>query len=141
DLDALLGVRGSDRAKWLQDRAGRKLSDTIKSAAASARSVQDLHAALLPVVDLAATPDLIPKGAMVLQPSEERRRSGSHYTPRALTAAIVRTTLAPVIDRLREGSNKPPRPEQILDLKVCDPAMGSGAFLVETCRFLSDLLV
>jgi len=34
------------------------------------------------VVDPAATPDLVPKGAMVLQPSEERRRSGSHYTPR-----------------------------------------------------------
>src|SRR5207245_8904246 len=34
-----------------------------------------------------------------------------------------------------------PTPEQILDLKVCDPAMGSGAFLVETCRLLGDELV
>ena len=33
------------------------------------------------------------------------------------------------------------RPEQILDLKVCDPAMGSGAFLVETCRQLADALI
>ena len=31
--------------------------------------------------------------------------------------------------------------EQILALKVCDPAMGSGAFLVQTCRFLSARLV
>jgi hypothetical protein len=30
---------------------------------------------------------------------------------------------------------------QILDLKVCDPAMGSGAFLVEACRQLGDALV
>jgi len=29
----------------------------------------------------------------------------------------------------------------ILDLKVCDPAMGSGAFLVEACRQLGDALV
>ena len=36
---------------------------------------------------------------------------------------------------------KSPRPEQILDLKVCDPAMGSGAFLVEACRQLGDALV
>ena len=34
-----------------------------------------------------------------------------------------------------------PTPEQILDLKVCDPAMGSGAFLVEACRQLGDALV
>jgi hypothetical protein len=32
-------------------------------------------------------------------------------------------------------------PKQILDLKVCDPAMGSGAFLVEVCRQLADHLV
>ncbi|MFN9248107.1 MAG: Eco57I restriction-modification methylase domain-containing protein, partial [Planctomycetota bacterium] len=34
-----------------------------------------------------------------------------------------------------------PHPQQILDLQVCDPAMGSGAFLVETCRFLGDELI
>ena len=102
------------------------------------RTLEDLHAALLPVIDLAATPDLVPKGAMVLQPSEERRRSGSHYTPRALTEPIVRTTLEPILARLRGADGRPPRPAQILDLKVCDPAMGSGAFLVEACRQLGD---
>lgn len=34
-----------------------------------------------------------------------------------------------------------PKPDQLLDLKVCDPAMGSGAFLVEACRQLADHLV
>jgi hypothetical protein len=33
------------------------------------------------------------------------------------------------------------RPEAVLDLKVCDPAMGSGAFLVEACRALGERLV
>ena len=74
---------------------------------------------------------------MVLQPSDERRRSGSHYTPRTLTEPIVATTFRPILERL--GPN--PTPEQILDLKVCDPAMGSGAFLVAVCRFLAELLV
>ena len=80
-------------------------------------TVEDLHAALLPVIDPAATPDLVPKGAMVLQPSEERRRSGSHYTPRTLTEPIVRTTLGPVLERLRGAGGGPPRPAQILDLR------------------------
>src|SRR5207245_2559108 len=131
DLDALLREPTEKRERSLQDRADRKIPDSVKKAMAAAASVEDLHAALLPVIDAAATPDLVPKGAIVLQPSEERRRSGSHYTPRALTKPIVETTLAPILARLREADGRPPRPAKILDLKVCDPAMGSGAFLVE----------
>ena len=117
------------------------MSDKVKTAAKGAETLEDLHAALLPVIDLAASPELVPKGAIVLQPSEERRRSGSHYTPRDLTEPIVQTTLKPILDRLREGQRSLPRPEKILELKVCDPAIGSGAFLVEACRQLGDALV
>lgn len=34
-----------------------------------------------------------------------------------------------------------PPSERILNLKICDPAMGSGAFLVEACRYLADRVV
>jgi hypothetical protein len=141
DLEALLREPAKKREKWLQDYADRKISDKVAKATSGAATLGDLHAALLPVIDAAATPDLVPMGAMVLQPSEERRRSGSHYTPRALTEPIVRTTLEPILARLRGVDGGPPRPAQILDLKVCDPAMGSGAFLVEACRQLGDALV
>jgi len=141
DLEALLRESAGKRETWLQDRADRKFTDSAKKAVAAAGTLEDLHSALLTAIDAAATPDLVPRGAMVLQPSEERRRSGSHYTPRALTEPIVRTTLEPVLARLRGEDGAPPRPEQILDLKVCDPAMGSGAFLVEACRQLGDALV
>ncbi len=141
DLETLLEVPSGKRAKWIQDRADRKLSDKVKKAVVEASTLEELHVALMPVIDLAATPDLVPKGAMVLQPSDERRRSGSHYTPRTLTEPIVRTTLEPILTRLRDVDGRPSQPEQILDLKVCDPAMGSGAFLVEACRQLGDALV
>ncbi len=141
DLEALLLEPATKRTQWLQDRAERKLTDTVQKAVVEASTLEDLHAALLPVVDHAATPDLVPKGTMVLQPSEERRRSGSHYTPRALTEPIVRMTLEPILMHLRGPDGRPPKPHQILDLKVCDPAMGSGAFLVEACRQLGDALV
>ncbi|MEH2400632.1 MAG: DNA methyltransferase [Nostoc sp.] len=62
---------------------------------------------------------------------------GSHYTPRALTEPIVKETLRPVLSALGEC----PTPEQILALKVCDLAVGSGAFLVEACRQLAEKLV
>jgi hypothetical protein len=141
DLEALLREPPAKREKWIMDRADRKLSGAVKTATAKAMSIEDLHAALLPAIDQAATPDLVPKGAMVLQPGEERRRSGSHYTPRTLTEPIVRTTLEPILARLRAPDGRPPEPAQILDLKVCDPAMGSGAFLVEACRQLGDAVV
>lgn len=141
DLEALLAEAGGNRAKTIERRGERKLTDRVKNAVSDATRLDELHAALLPVVDLAATPDLVPRGAMVLQPSEARRRSGSHYTPRELTAPIVQTTLDPIIDQLRGADGKPPRPETILELKVCDPAMGSGAFLVEACRYLGDALL
>ena len=141
DIEAFLEEYPAKRSKWVQDRTDRKLTDKVLKAVKGAASLEDLHAALHTVVDLHATPDLVPKGAMALQPSEERRRSGSHYTPRALTEPIVRTTLEPILARLREADGRPLRPAQILDLKVCDPAMGSGAFLVEACRQLGDALV
>ena len=85
----------------------------------------------------AVTPNVVPPGAMIFQPSNERRKSGSHYTPSSLTGPIVEAALAPVLKQL--GDN--PKPQQILNLKICDPAMGSGAFLVQACRQLGDELM
>ena len=141
DLDALLEQPSGGRARWLQAHADRKLTDTVAKGLRASETVEDLHVALDRVLDKDATPDLVPPGALVLQPNEERRRSGSHYTPRELTEPIVRHTLAPILERLRGEDGRPPTPVQILDLKVCDPAMGSGAFLVETCRQLADALI
>jgi hypothetical protein len=142
DLEALLAEPPDKRKKWLDENCtGRDFADKVQNAVKDAATIEDLHAALYPAIDRGATPDLVPQGAMILQPSEERRRSGSHYTPRTLTEPIVRTTLEPILARLRESEGRPPRPAQILDLKICDPAMGSGAFLVEACRQLGDALV
>ena len=141
DLDALLAQPRGDRARWLKARADRNVTDTVAKGLRAAQTVDDLHVALDRMLDKDATPDLVPPGALALQPNEERRRSGSHYTPRELTEPIVRHALAPVLDRLRGEDGRAPTPAQILDLKVCDPAMGSGAFLVEACRQLADALV
>ena len=141
DLDALLAQPNARRGRWLQERADRTITDRVAKGLREAETVDDLHVALDRVLDKDATPDITPLGALVLQPNEERRRSGSHYTPRELTEPIVRHTLAPLLDRLKSKDGRAPTPEQILDLKICDPAMGSGAFLVETCRQLADALI
>ena len=139
NLEELAEVPPGARVKWVRDRTERKLTATVTKPLKAAEGVTELHAVLAKVVDTAATPDLVPRGAMILQPSDERRRSGSHYTPRELTEPIVRKALEPVLQRM--GNGRGPRPAELLDLKVCDPAMGSGAFLVEVCRQLADELV
>ena len=139
DLEKLAEVAPAARAKWVRDRTDRKLTPTVAKPLRAADGVTDVHAALEKVVDTAATPDLVPRGAMILQPSDERRRSGSHYTPRELTAPIVEKALEPVLEGLGKGGV--PTAAQLLELKICDPAMGSGAFLVEVCRQLAERVV
>ena len=141
DMEALLAEQSNGRAKWLQGRTDRKLTPKVSRAVRNAETIEGLLAVLDSVIDKEATPDIVPRNAIILQPSEERRRSGSHYTPRELTEPIVRNTLEPMLKRLRGARNRSPRPEQIMEIKVCDPAMGSGAFLVEVCRQLGDALV
>lgn len=137
NLDALLATKPADRVKWIAEKSDQKLTGQAAESLKSAATIEALLAGLDRKIAHLATPNVVPKGAMVLQPSDERRRSGSHYTPRSLTEPIVRTTLKPILEQLGEH----PRPEQILALKVCDSAMGSGAFLVEACRQLGDALV
>ena len=60
---------------------------------------------------------------------DRRKSSGTFYTPRAVTASLVRRTLGPLISERSA--------EQILGLRILDPAMGSGAFLVAACRYLA----
>ncbi|MBX5131263.1 N-6 DNA methylase [Rhizobium lentis] len=136
-LDTLLSQKPNDRQKWLKDRA-IKLSAKQAKGVKEAADVPALLEAFGGLIDLRASPDgsAIGPGAPYLQPTEERRRSGSHYTPRSLTEPIVRHALEPVFERIGAKAS----PEAVLALKVCDPACGSGAFLVEACRQLGARL-
>ena len=96
--------------------------------------------------DTQGYPVVIHAGSVYVTSGTDRRSTGTHYTPRSLTEPVVKTTLEPLLYRgVDEGSEATPEnlisPAQILSLKICDPACGSGAFLVQTCRYLSELLV
>ena len=137
DLDQFLELESGKRPKALQDATGQKVTGAAAAAIGDAAEPADVVATLDRKVDRDATPDIAPPGTPILQPTDERRRSGSHYTPRSLTEPIVAETLRPIFERLGPRAD----PEQILDLKVLDPATGSGAFLVEACRQLAARLV
>lgn len=140
DLAALAARKGAERAKFLKEEADRgQLPAKVASALGAAKDMAGLAEALRPIVDERGSPggQPAPPGTPLLQPTDERRRTGSHYTPRSLTEPIVRHALEPAFERIGAEA----RPEAVLALKVCDPAMGSGAFLVEACRQLAARLV
>ena len=99
-------------------------------------------------------------GRIVIRPNPYARKdSGSFYTPQELVDLIVGRTLKPLVDERLEAferksndlkSDRRPKSERraelskldpaeaVLDLKVLDPAMGSGHFLVTAVDYLSD---
>jgi hypothetical protein len=108
----------------------------------------DLAVAAAPIHRFLAERGVVRPGGLYVTGSDARRMQGAHYTTTTLTEPIVRHTLEPLVYRCEEGAPGvylEPRqvraPEAILELKVCDPAMGSGAFLVQVVRYLGDRLV
>ena len=136
-LDSLLEQKSAERQKWLKEQS-ISLSAKQAKGVKEAGSIPALLEAFGGAIDERASPDraTIAAGTPYLQPTAERRRSGSHYTPRSLTEPIVRHALEPAFERIGATAS----PEAVLALKVLDPACGSGAFLVEACRQLGTRL-
>ena len=65
----------------------------------------------------------------------ERRQTGSYYTPPELVRELVDSALVPVMDeRLQSAKTSDAKEEALLSLRVCDPAAGSGHFLLAAAR-------
>jgi hypothetical protein len=97
-------------------------------------------------MDTFGYPAIVPAGSVFVTQGSDRRETGTHYTPKTLTEEIVRYTLEPLVYRgVAEGKPKEDwqlkSAAELLNLKICDMAMGSGAFLVQTCRYLAQRLV
>lgn len=72
-----------------------------------------------------------PKGSFVFRLSgRDRQRSASYYTPEVLTKCVVKHALAELIAEDTKA-------EQILEYRICEPALGSGAFLNEAINQLA----
>lgn len=79
-------------------------------------------------------------GDFVLESASGRRKgSGSFYTPAEITEYLAHAALDPFTERILATAGEDPAvaAQAILSLRVCDPAMGSGAFLVQAARVLA----
>jgi hypothetical protein len=75
-----------------------------------------------------------------------RRMSGTHYTPLPVAESLVRSTLEPLV-YVGPADNQPGNhwklrsATELLNLRICDPACGSGVLLIQACRYLADRVV
>lgn len=73
--------------------------------------------------------------------STERKTTASYYTPKALIDILIRRVLVPVVEEKLMGITNPKEAERaLLSIKVCDPACGSGSFLLATMDYLGEIL-
>ncbi|MEV5826050.1 type IIL restriction-modification enzyme MmeI [Spirillospora sp. NPDC052242] len=149
---------------WLKDECGATPKQVEKSLGTAPNTEQAaaLHAACdndeelagrirpffgLLRPDLRGDPTVYPAGSVLFTQVGDRRATGTHYTPKSLAQEIVQHTLAPLCHRPGPAEGAPedewrPKPaDELLSLKVCDPAMGSGAFLVSACRYIAERVV
>jgi hypothetical protein len=150
--------------QYLEEITGRKattiqknLSQTLEKQTERSKLMgacdnkQDLFEHILPFAGLLRKDTfgnyvIITPGSIYVTRGDDRRSTGTHYTPRSLTEPIVQHALDPLV-YIGPAEGWPREQWQlraaaeILDLRICDMAMGSGAFLVQTCRYLSEKLV
>jgi len=151
-LAELLQERSGSSASRVRNDLAKAVDDTLADRLLTAcQGDTQLRDRVKPYAHLLRTdpwgyPLVYPAGAFIVTTGSDRRETGTHYTPKSLTEAIVAETLTPVAYvGPAEGTPRDQcvlkSPAELLDLKICDPAMGSGAFLVQACRWLSDRLV
>jgi hypothetical protein len=151
-LAELLQDRSGSSASRVRNDLAKPVDDTLADRLLTAcQGDTKLRDRVKPYAHLLRTdpwgyPLVYPAGAFIVTTGSDRRETGTHYTPKSLTEAIVTETLTPVAYvGPAEGTQRDQwvlkSPSELLDLKICDPAMGSGAFLVQACRWLTDRLV
>ena len=151
-LAELLQQRSGSSASRVRNDLARPVDDALADRVLTAcHGDTALRDRIKPFAHLVRTdpwgyPLIYPAGAFIVTTGSDRRETGTHYTPKSLTEVIVAETLTPIA--YVGPAQGTPRagwvlksPAELLDLKICDAAMGSGAFLVQACRWLADRLV
>jgi type I restriction-modification system DNA methylase subunit len=86
----------------------------------------------------------VEKGELYLtNESGERKSTGSYYTPEYIVEYIVGNTVGPKIEEKIEQAKQSDQNvlPRILELNICDPAMGSGHFLTEATEYIAEHVV
>ena len=163
ELEKIVAKGEKELLEFLKDATGRSTVNPIKKALKAELDDQlisrfrtacqdsDLWKRVKPFaglvrLDTTGYPVVITHGSVFVTAGTDRRSSGTHYTPKNLTEPIVQYTLEPLAyvgpaEGLPKDQWKLRSAKELLDLKICDMACGSGAFLVQACRYMAARLL
>ncbi|MGH2443652.1 MAG: Eco57I restriction-modification methylase domain-containing protein, partial [Chloroflexota bacterium] len=111
-----------------------KDGDTRRRVNYAGLDVEELGSVYESLLDLQPRIELDPP-RFTLIGGNERKATGSYYTPPQLVRELVESALVPVMeDRLRRAGTRDEQEQALLDLRICDPACGSGHFLLAAAR-------
>ena len=83
-------------------------------------------------------PRSYPAGTFIYRMAgRDRQKSASYYTPEVLTRSVVKYALKELLEHA-DGQPRHERAEEMLQLTLCEPAMGSAAFLNEAVNQLAE---
>lgn len=114
---------------------GEKVRRRVNYAALDVEELGSVYESLLELEPIVTDHGGLPR--FTFSVGTERKSTGSYYTPRELVHELVESALVPVLDdRLAACTTNEEKERAILSLTVCDPACGSGHFLLAAARRL-----
>ncbi|MCE5987259.1 N-6 DNA methylase [Pseudomonas sp. LM20] len=127
---------------WVQRKNGANRINYRDMDTEELGSVYESLLELIPRINPAASPwqfGFIGDAEGESDQGNARKTSGSYYTPDSLVQELIQSALLPVIDQRLKANPEQPR-AALLSIKVCDPACGSGHFLLAAARRLAARL-
>lgn len=134
---ALLGAIRA--VTWVQRKNGATRINYRDMDTEELGSVYESLLELIPRINPAASPwqfGFIGDAEGESDQGNARKISGSYYTPDSLVQELIQSALLPVIDQRLKANPEQPR-SALLSIKICDPACGSGHFLLAAARRLA----
>ncbi|RWA28610.1 type II restriction endonuclease [Pseudomonas veronii] len=134
---ALLGAIRA--VTWVQRKNGATRINYRDMDTEELGSVYESLLELIPRINPAASPwqfGFIGDAEGESDQGNARKTSGSYYTPDSLVQELIQSALLPVIDQRLKANPEQPRAALLL-IKICDPACGSGHFLLAAARRLA----
>jgi hypothetical protein len=124
---------------YIVDKEGRRPVDYKNLGSEELGGVYEQLLELHPEID-PASPSPDKRFQLEVSQGNERKTSGSHYTPDSLVQVCLDTALEPLLAERLTGKRGPEAEKTLLNLKVVDTAVGSGHFLIGAAHRLAKRL-
>ncbi|EMD9442885.1 Eco57I restriction-modification methylase domain-containing protein [Burkholderia cepacia] len=148
----LAGLSTIEMASSLATASGRSASDVLIILEKPEDKVRqtkidvqiEIPPGVAPALRLTREFGLVRPQGLYVDYGNRRHDQGAVYTPVTITEPMVRRALEPLVyvkDENMSHGRRLRTARELLSLRVCDPAMGSGAFLVQAVRYLAEHVV